>query len=213
MDRYTEPDFSTAALITIDTQRDTLDGQPLEIPGTSSILANMSRLLSAFRAVQRPIVHVVRLYKTDGSNVDLCRRSAVEAGQAVLAPGTLGSQLAPGLLPDDSLSLDSKALLSGNIQIVASREAIIYKPRWGAFYQTCLEDHLRRLGVTTTIFTGCNFPNCPRTSIMEASERDFRIVLVRDALSGFAERDEMEMANIGVSVLSTEELLAQFSSV
>jgi nicotinamidase-related amidase len=211
MDRYTEPDFSAAALITIDAQRDTLDGQPLEIPGTSSILPNMSRLLSAFRALQRPIVHVVRLYMPDGSNVDLCRRAAVEAGQGALAPGTSGSQLAPGLLTGDSLSLEPEVLLAGDIQTVSSREVIIYKPRWGAFYRTCLESHLRGLGVTTTIFTGCNFPNCPRTSVMEASERDFRIVLVRDAVSGFTERDETEMARIGVSVLATEELLARLS--
>ena len=211
MDRYTEPDFGTAALITIDTQGDTLDGQPLEIPGTSSILPNMCRLLSAFRALQRPIVHVVRLYKLDGSNVDLCRRAAVEAGQVVLAPGTPGSQLAPGLLPDDSLSLEPEVLLAGDIQSVSPQESVIYKPRWGAFYKTCLEDHLRRLGVTTTIFTGCNFPNCPRASIMEASERDFRVVLVRDAVSGFGERDEIEIARIGVLVLSMEELLARLS--
>lgn len=187
MDRYTEPDFSTAALITIDTQRDTLDGQPLEIPGTSSILPNMSRLLSTFRALQRPIVHVVRLYKPDGSNVDLCRRAAVEAGQGALAPGTLGSQLAPGLLTDDSVPLEPEILLAGGIQTVGPREFVIYKPRWGAFYKTNLESHLQRLGITTTIFAGCNFPNCPRTSVMEASERDFRIVLVRDAVSGFTE--------------------------
>ncbi|HET9177333.1 MAG TPA: isochorismatase family cysteine hydrolase [Terriglobia bacterium] len=212
MDRYTEPDFSTAALITIDTQRDTLDGQPLEIPGTSSILSNMSRLLAAFRALQRPIVHVVRLYKPDSSNVDLCRRAATETGElAALAPDTPGSQLAPGLLPDDRISLDWSALLSGSIQAVAGHEVIIYKPRWGAFYRTCLEGHLRGLGVTTAIFAGCNFPNCPRTSIMEASERDFRVVLVRDAISGFSERDETEMARIGVLVLSTEELLARLS--
>ncbi len=48
---------------------------------------------------------------------------------------------------------------------------------------------------------------------MEASERDFRIVLARDAVSGFAERDETEMASIGVTVLTTEELLARLSRV
>jgi nicotinamidase-related amidase len=211
MDHYTEPDFSAAGLITIDTQRDTLDGQPLEIPGTSAILPNMRRLLGAFRANQQPIVHVVRLYKSDGSNVDLCRRVAVETGQAVLAPDTPGSQLAPGLLPDNRLSLDCSVLLSCNVQTVSGQEGIIYKPRWGAFYQTCLEGHLRRLGVTTTIFTGCNFPNCPRTSIMEASERDFRVVLVRDAVSGLNKRDEVEMEKIGVAVLSTEELILRLS--
>ena len=213
MDRYTEPDVSTSVLITIDTQRDTLDGQPLEIAGTTAILPNMGRLLRTFRALCRPIVHVVRLYKSDGSNVDLCRRAAVEAGQGALAPGTPGSQIAPGLLADDSVYLEPEVLLAGGIQTLSPQEFVIYKPRWGAFYQTCLESHVRSLGVTTAIFTGCNFPNCPRTSVMEASERDFRIVLVRDAVSGFTERDEIEMTRIGVTVLSTEELLARLSRV
>jgi hypothetical protein len=35
---YTEPDFGSIALITIDVQRDTLDGQPHEIRGTSAAL-------------------------------------------------------------------------------------------------------------------------------------------------------------------------------
>lgn len=213
MDRCTEPNFDTAVLITIDTQMDTLDGQPLEIPGTSDILPNMRRLLEAFRRLRCPIVHVVRLYKPDGSNVDLCRKAAVQSGKAILAPGSEGSQLASGLLPDERVELDSERLLSGSIQTVSCNEVIIYKPRWGAFYQTRLEEHLQKLGVTTAIFTGCNFPNCPRTSIMEASERDFRIVLVRDAVSGLSDRDETEMVAIGVEVFSTEDLLARLPDV
>ncbi len=211
MDRFTEPHFDTAALITIDTQCDTLDGQPLEIPGTSAIIPNMCRLLGAFRGQRRPIVHLVRLYKRDGSNVDFCRRAAVEAGRAVLTPDTPGCQLARGLLPRDGVSLNCERLLAGDIQTVADQEVIIYKPRWGAFYQTPLEDHLRRVGVTTTVFTGCNFPNCPRASVVEASERDFRVVVVRDAVSGFDERAKTEMGLISVVVLSTEELLARLS--
>ena len=41
---YTAPDFAASALITIDTQRDVLDGQPLEIPGASAILPAIQRL-------------------------------------------------------------------------------------------------------------------------------------------------------------------------
>jgi hypothetical protein len=36
------PHFASAALITIDTQVDTLDSQPLEIPGTSLMLPHLA---------------------------------------------------------------------------------------------------------------------------------------------------------------------------
>jgi len=203
---YTAPDLVSMALITIDTQRDTLDGGPLEIPGTSAILPRIQRLLQTFRRMQMPIVHMVRLYKEDGSNVDLCRRSMVESGAAILCPGSLGSELASELLAEPSTRLDADLLLSGGIQQVAPQEVIIYKPRWGAFFKTPLEAHLQDLGVSSLAFTGCNFPNCPRTSIYEASERDFRIVLVEDAVSGLYERGTEEMRNIGVRLVGSEEL-------
>ncbi len=194
------------ALITVDTQRDTLDGEPLEIPGTSAILLRLQRLLHAFRTVRMHVVHMVRLYKEDGSNVDLCRRSMVESGAAILRPDSSGAELAAELLPEPSTRLDAELLLTGGTQQIASREVIVYKPRWGAFYGTPLEANLRELGVSSLAFTGCNFPNCPRTSIYEASERDFRIVLVEDAVSGLYERGKEEMENIGVCVISAAEL-------
>ena len=82
----------------------------------------------------------------------------------------------------------------------------MFKPRWGAFYRTGLEGHLRDLAVTTVVFAGCNFPNCPRTSIYEASERDFRIVAATDAISGLYDRGRDELAAIGVSMLSADEI-------
>ena len=204
--RYTQPNFSSIALITIDTQRDTLDGQPLEIPGTSAILPAMRDLLYAFRQAERPIVHMVRLYKQDGSNVELCRRSVVEEGTAMFAPGSLGSQLAEELMPQPGMRLDADVLLSGESQRLGPGEAVIYKPRWGAFYSTPLEVHLRELAVSTLAFAGCNFPNCPRTSMYEASERDFRIVLAEDAISGLYQRAKEEMRNIGVAIMTADEL-------
>jgi nicotinamidase-related amidase len=205
---YTSPDFASSALITIDTQTDVLDGRPLEIAGTSAALPQMVALAGAYREAGRPIVHIVRLYESDGSNVDLCRRAAVEDGWQVLAPGDPGSELAPGLLPGADLRLDAELLLSGAIQEVGPGEVAIYKPRWGAFFGTPLEDHLRSLGVSTLVFCGCNFPNCPRTSIYEASERDFRVVLAIDAISGLYEQGEQELRNIGVALLATRDVLA-----
>lgn len=207
MDTYTRPDFSSAALITIDTQRDTLDGRPLEIPGTSAALPQIKKLLDGFRRSSKPIVHIVRIYKKDGSNVDLCRRRAVEQGAGLLIEGSPGCEPAPELLPDREIVLDHQLLLAGGIQHISANEVVIYKPRWGAFYRTPLEAHLNRLEVSTLVFTGCNFPNCPRTSIYEASERDFRVVLVEDALSGLYPQGRNEMKNIGVRVMNTPGVL------
>ena len=205
---YVAPDFASAALVTIDTQVDTLDGEPLEIPDTSAAVPLIAALAASFRAAGMPIVHIVRLYRRDGSNVDLCRRSVVEAGAEFLAPGSSGSQLAPRILEaPEGFTLDPDTLLAGRPQLVGEGEVVIYKPRWGAFYDTPLEDHLRRQGVSTVVFCGCNFPNCPRTSIYEASERDFRVVLAEDAVSGLYERGSMELRNIGVWLMPTSEIV------
>ena len=202
-DPYTAPDYATAALITIDTQRDVLDGGSLEVPGTTAALGAIGTLVRAFRDARRAIVHVVRLYEPDGSNVDVCRRDSVRNGARILIPSSEGSQLASELLPDPELMLDDRLLLAGGLQTLGPREVAIYKPRWGAFYGTRLEDYLRAQDVSTVVFCGCNFPNCPRTSIYEASERDFRVVVARDAVSGLYERGEQELANIGVQVLDS----------
>ncbi len=207
MSRYTEPEWSKSALITIDTQCDTLDGQPFEVPGTSAILPRIEALLNIYRKADMPIIHIVRIYKEDGSNVDLCRRDLIEGGTKFMLAGSPGSQLAPELLPRGGIELDTELLLSGGIQRLNLNEVVIYKPRWGAFYNTPLEQYLRELGISTLVFSGCNFPNCPRTSIYEASERDFRVVLVEDAISGLYEQGRRELCNIGVELFSVNQVI------
>jgi nicotinamidase-related amidase len=204
---YLSPDFDAIALITIDVQRDVLDGQPLEIAGTSAAAEVIEPLCEAFRRAGKPIVHVVRLYREDGSNADACRRAAIEDGMRILIAGSTGAEVAEKLVPE-AVALDTELLLSGGIQDLGPGEVAIYKPRWGAFYATPLETHLRGLGVSTLAFCGCNFPNCPRTSIYEASERDFRVIAVEDAISGIYDRGREEIRNIGVELMRSEEVVA-----
>jgi nicotinamidase-related amidase len=206
VDPSVEPHFKSAALITIDTQVDTLDGQPLEIPGTSSILPHLAQLCRAFRHPGRSIVHVIRLYLADGTNAEPVRRSLVTSS-AVLRPGTSGRLLAPGLAPTQRLEIEDDLLLRGGIQVLGPSEVVIYKPRWGAFYNTPLHAYLQSKQVDTLVFAGCNFPNCPRTSIYEASERDYRIVVADDAISGFYDRGRDEMANIGVVLQTSRQVV------
>ncbi len=202
----TEPNPAAAALLTIDVQRDfCVPGGPAEVPGTVEAIPAMRQVVDRFRCHRRPIIHVVRLYRPDGSNVDLSRRALVTEGQQLVAPGTEGAELVEGLKPDPTVALDTEWLLSGRLQQVGDSEWIMYKPRWGAFFQTPLAEHLHRLGVDSVVVCGCNFPNCPRTTVYEASERDFRLVLVRDATSGLYERGEDELASIGVRLFTAQD--------
>jgi nicotinamidase-related amidase len=204
---YVSPEFDSIALVSVDLQRDVLEGQDFEVVGTSAAAEVTAALADAFRQVGAPIIHVIRLYSEDGSNVDPCRRGAVEAGLKLLIAGSPGAEIAEGLLPHGA-AFDAERLLAGEVLEVGPNEVVIYKPRWGAFYETPLAGHLRRLGVSSLAFCGCNFPNCPRTSIYEASERDFRVVIAVDGVSGLYDRGRDELRAIGATLMAGEEIAA-----
>ena len=204
-DDFTAPHFDSSALLVIDVQADFLDGGAWTVAGTSGRLPRMTELVAAYRAAGRPIVHVVRLY--DGDDVDLVRRAAVRGGAPMTRPGSPGAQIAPQLLPEPGLALDAGALLAGKLQELGDGEAVMWKPRWSAFHRTPLDDHLRRLGVDTVVLAGCNFPNCPRATFFDASQRDYRVVVVEDATSRITPERLADAVAIGVRALPTDEVV------
>jgi nicotinamidase-related amidase len=190
-------------------QRDfALPSSPAHIPGTLEAAERIGTLLQAFRSANRPIVHMVRLYLPDGSNADLPRRAYLQAGNQLVCPGTSGAELLDELTPDPGLVLHADLLFRGGLQQVGPQEWLMYKPRWGAFFETPLEQHFRDLGVDTVVICGCNFPNCPRTTIYEASERDFNIVFLHDATSGIYARGLDELRGIGVVIQDVDECVS-----
>jgi nicotinamidase-related amidase len=209
-DQFTLPEYDRAALITIDVQNDTLDGGTFTVPGTSTILPQISRLCRTFRDAGRPIVHVIRIYTPGAADADRCRRHSLLAGKPILLKGSSGRRPAEPLLPGKDIRIDDDLLMSGAIQPIGPQEAIVFKPRWGAFYRTPLEAHLREGHVSTLVFCGSNYPNCPRTSIYEASERDFRITAAVDAISGLAQSDISGLETIGVNCATSEAICRLF---
>lgn len=200
-EEFTAPEFGSAALLSIDVQLDFLDDGPAAIPGTTAILPALGELVAHFRARERPIVHALRLYAADGSNVDRCRRALIRAGSQIVGPGSPGSELSDTICAG-SAPLDHERLLAGDFVSLGPSEHVMYKPRWSAFYATDLHAHLSALGVSTLVVAGCNYPNCPRATIYDASARDYRLVIVEDATSRFDERARSEMSGIGVSCLT-----------
>ncbi|VDR40913.1 Peroxyureidoacrylate/ureidoacrylate amidohydrolase RutB [Tsukamurella paurometabola] len=200
---YTAPHWDRSALVLIDVQNDFVHG-PTPIPGTAGLVPAMARLAAAFRGAGRPVVHVVRLYVPGGSDVDPVRRSAVEAGARIAAPGSRGAEVPEELL---GARLDPELLLSGAPQEVGAAEVVLFKPRWSAFHRTPLDGHLRGLGVDTVVVAGCNLPNCPRATLFDASERDYRAAVVADATSQATEQRLDDLRLIGVEVVETAEVV------
>jgi nicotinamidase-related amidase len=90
---------------------------------------------------------------------------------------------------------------------------VLWKPRWSAFYRTALDTDLARLGVSTVVIAGCNFPDCPRAAAFDASERDYRVVMVSDAISGAQPHHLAEASRIGVVPLTDSAVLSAMAQV
>ncbi|WJR35493.1 cysteine hydrolase [Mycobacteroides immunogenum] len=209
MTSFVAPEWDSSALVVIDVQTEFVSGA-MTVPGTADRIPALGRLVSAFRAAGRPIVHVVRLYVPGGTDTDLPRRAEILAGREVAAPGTDGSQIPAELLPGGE-QLDSELLLAGGFQQVGPSEHILFKPRWSAFYRTELERHLRDHDVSTVVVAGCNLPNCPRATLFDASERDYRAVVVEDATSQVTPERLHDLTLIGVNVTDVASVEKELS--
>lgn len=137
---YTAIDWDATGLIVINMQNDFVDGA-MPVPGTEQGLAQLERLVAAFRGAGRPIVHAIRLYEPGSSDVDPVRRAVIERGDQIVAPGTSGAEI-PATITGAAVPLETAGLLAGQPQSVGPDEVIFYKPRWSAFFRTGLQSWL-----------------------------------------------------------------------
>lgn len=208
MGEYCVPQRDKVALLTLSAQEDYgRPGSPLKGCGAETARREIRRLVDGFRQRQAPVFHAVRLYRADGSNVDACRRSAIEEGLRVLMPGSFGAELIEEIRPEPGLRLDPDRLLSGRLQELGPHEWAFYRSRWGAFYETPLAERLRALGVNTLVLCGLSSAAGTRATIYEASARDLRAVVVPDALAGPAQTRVDELARIGVYLMTSKSCL------
>lgn len=205
MDDYCLPERGKAALLTISTQRDFIaPGSPIRVKQCRESLKNLQKLVTTFRQAELPIFHSIRLYRADGSNVDSCRRHLVEEGHRFLMPGSLGSELIDEVNPDVTKRLDPEGLISGSFQTLAPNEQVFYRPRWGAFHKTALEEKLTKLNVSTLVLCGFSFATGARATIYEASARDYRLMIASNAICGASEAGLAELARIGIYLIDSD---------
>jgi len=183
---------STIALAIIDMQNDFVQpGAPACVAGAAATLPALRSLLDLARAKGWNIIHVTRQHRPDGSDVELFRREAFAQGRGICVAGTKGADIVPELCP-----------LPG--------EYCLHKLRFSAFLFTEFDALLRRLGVSTLILAGTQYPNCIRATAVDAMARDYATLVVTDAAS--AQTPEVAAANVydlvrmGVACVSLAEL-------
>jgi len=59
-------------------------------------------------------------------------------------------------------------------------DMVLYKHRYGGFFQTDLDDRLRQLGIRSIVFTGCTTSVCVESTLREAMFHDYLPVVLSD---------------------------------
>ena len=179
------------ALLIIDMQNDfVLEGKPLRVAGAAAIIPKIQSVLAEFRKRDLPVFHILRVHRTDGSDVEIIRQDLFRK-QPFAVAGTHGAAVIDELSPQPG-------------------EHVITKTRMSAFIGTELDLMLRTLGVTTLVVCGIQTPNCIRTTVFDGIAHNYPVVLVGDATGAASGEVHLanirDMQNIGVKIAKSTEI-------
>jgi nicotinamidase-related amidase len=183
----TELSLGNVALVLIDMQNDFVSWTPY----ASAIVPNLKKVLKACRANLIPVIHVIRHYSEDASDVELPRIENFLKRPFVVG-GTPGAEIVPQLSPTEG-------------------EPVIIKKRWSAFFRTGLKVLLEEMGLDTIIVGGIFTPNCVRTTVFDAIALDLHVYILTDGTASedpdIQDANMLDMINIGVKTMTCSELI------
>ncbi len=171
------PNPAGAALLLIDMENAFITGAH-RIAGAAATVPACVEALDTARGKGIPVFFVKRIYRADGSDVELTRYGAWKAAGRTCAPGSTG---------------DNGADVPAELR-PRSGDYTIIKPRWSAFFGTELDLILRRLGIRTVLLAGTTTPNCVRTTCYDALALEYQCVVLTDCTS--SQTEEIERANL-----------------
>ena len=179
------------ALLIIDMQNDfVLEGKPLKVAGAQAAIPKMQAVLAEFRKRSLPVIHVLRVHRADGSDVEIIRKERFSREPFAVA-GTAGAAVIDELEPRKG-------------------EIVLEKTRMSAFIGTELDLVLRTLGVSTLFVCGIQTPNCIRTTVFDGIAYNYPVVLIDDATGAASEEvhraNVRDMQNIGVRIVKAAEI-------
>jgi ureidoacrylate peracid hydrolase len=176
-------DGARSAVIVVDMQNDfgTAGGMfalaGIDIAPIRGAIAPTARVLAAARRAGIGIVYLKMGYRPDLSDAgrldgpNRIKHRRLHLGDAVTFPDgktgrilirdTWNTEIVPELAPEPG-------------------DIVLYKQRYSGFYETDLDDVLRRRSVRSLIVTGCTTSVCVESTIRDAMFRDYACLLLAD---------------------------------
>lgn len=201
-------------VIVVDMQNDfgskggMFDHAGLDISMIQATVQPISKVLVAARNTGIPIVYLKMGFEPDLSDLGAVdspsrtRHLRFGVGQRISAPdGTEGRMLIRE---------------TWNTNIVQelepeSGEIVIYKNRFSGFFETELDDVLRRRGTRYLIVAGCTTSVCVESTVRDAMFRDYSCVLLEDCM-GEPIGNNLPRSNHDASLLTMQTLFGWVSN-
>ncbi|MCX6357830.1 MAG: cysteine hydrolase [Candidatus Aureabacteria bacterium] len=154
---------SSTALLVIDMINDfVLKGAPLEVSRARQIIGHIKKRIVRAEREGIPVIYICDKHRKDDPDFGTWPKHAVNGSQ--------GSEIVSELKP-------------------RSRDYIVDKNTYSAFYRTKLEKVLKKLGTRKLILTGVATEICILYTAMEACMRGFRIEVPADCVAGLTDQD------------------------
>ena len=157
--------MSKKAVIIIDMLNDFVTGD-LKCERAEKIIPNLKRLIEAARNKEIPVIYTNDAHYPQ--DFEVTRRWGAHA-----IKGTPGAEVIPELKPTE-------------------KDYIIEKRTYSGFFETGLDPLLRSLGIETVILGGLHTHICVRHTAADAFFRGYKIIIVRDGVESFTEKDHVE---------------------
>jgi nicotinamidase-related amidase len=148
------------ALVVIDMQKGIL-ATPTVTP-VDAVLANVVRLVDAFRGKNRPVALIRVGWSETGDD-------AIKTRKAAVAPS-----------PERGADFFDYA---DELKADPQRDIFVHKRQWGAFYGTDLDLQLRRRAVTNIVLCGISTSIGVESTARDAWERSYNLTFASDAMS------------------------------
>ncbi len=128
-----------------------------------TLVNNVNKLVKEARNKNIPIIWIRQEYKADLSDAPLRNR---KSNIPITIENTEGSQILSEL---DRAKSDYEVI----------------KKRYSAFFNTNLDELLKKLGIDTVIVLGINTHACVRMTAIDAYQRDYEVILALDCINSY----------------------------